>query len=200
MKRNKTDLQWNSETELDRLANSQSLDDAEKFMRNMIVVANDLDTDGKVAALTEWENYYRKRRAEKVALKREQSDREKDQDTRKSSTYRKYAKDVESLALLEAAKKLKEKLAKRNPAITDKAVIQALFDEPDGNETKKQNRLRSKYRCRVWYGAVKNGKRKNATAIPSERLDPKTKSATWDKIYKKWGSYLSAYLNHPPAK
>lgn len=117
-----------------------------------------------------------------------------------SNTYRKYPQDAEALALLEAAAKLKAKLAKRNPKIENKEVIQSLLDEPDGSETKKQKDQRLKYQYRVWYGAVKNGKRQNATATPPKQLDAKTKAATWEKIYNDWGKHLSCYMKHPPAK
>lgn len=117
-----------------------------------------------------------------------------------NTTSRKYPQDAEALALLDAAAKLKTKLAKKDQKITNEAVIQALLDEPDGRETKKQKDQRLKYQYRVWYGAVKNGTRKNKTATPPKNLDPKRRAVTWKKFYKDWGKHLSCYIKHPSAK
>lgn len=117
-----------------------------------------------------------------------------------NTTYRKYPQDAEALALLDAAVKLKTKLAKKDQKITNEAVIQDLLDEPDGRETKKQKDQRLNYLCRVWHGAVKNGTRKNMKATSPEQLDPKTRAATWKKIYENWGKHLSCYMKHPAAK
>lgn len=114
--------------------------------------------------------------------------------------HRRYPQDAEALDLLEAAAKLKMKLTKSNAGISNNEVIQELLNEPDGCESKIHRGQRIKYQYRVWYGALKNGKRKNRAATPPERLDTKTKTAKWDKHYKDWGKHLSCFLNHPPAK
>lgn len=115
-------------------------------------------------------------------------------------THLRYPQDAEALALLDAAAKLKTKLAKKDQKITNEAVIQALLDEPDGRETKNHKDQRLKYQYRVWYGAVKNGMRKNKTATPPKQLDSIRRAVTWKKFYKDWGKHLSCYMKHPSAK
>lgn len=118
-----------------------------------------------------------------------------------ASKYRKYPKDDEALALLEAAKKKLEALQKKRPNATQAEAVKAVLEEPWGTETKKRKKQRKDFQDRVWHGARgKNDMRENATATRPERLDATTRAATWDKHYKDWGKHLSCYLKHPPAK